>query len=78
MMICLTMRLYLRYHKGALLSDGDSLSSAQEQPTGRRRDYVPSSNPGSRLPHMNIQLLSHLNEVCFLSLIRTLSKNVLV
>lgn len=54
--------LGFRYHKGALVSDGDSLSSAQEQPTGRRRDYVPSSDPGSRLPHMNIQLLSHLNE----------------
>ncbi|KAH6797782.1 oxidoreductase family protein [Perilla frutescens var. hirtella] len=54
--------LGFRYYKGALASDGDSLSNAQEKPTGRRRDYVPSSDPGSRLPHMNIQLLSHSSE----------------
>ncbi|KAG8365938.1 hypothetical protein BUALT_Bualt17G0024000 [Buddleja alternifolia] len=50
--------LGFRYSKGALISDGDSLSSPPETPTGRRRDYVPSSDPGSKLPHMNIQLLS--------------------
>ncbi|GER30071.1 3-(3-hydroxy-phenyl)propionate/3-hydroxycinnamicacid hydroxylase [Striga asiatica] len=49
--------LQLQYSKGALLND-DSSSSTQETPTGRRRDYVPSSIPGSRLPHMMIQLLS--------------------
>ncbi|XP_042063668.1 putative polyketide hydroxylase [Salvia splendens] len=54
--------LGFRYYKGALVSDGDSFSSTQEKPTGRRRDYVPSSDPGSRLPHMNIQLLSHSKE----------------
>lgn len=58
--------LCLRYHKGALVSDDDSFSSAQEKPTGRRRDYVPSSDPGSRLPHMNIRLLSHSNKVLHL------------
>ncbi|KAK6160359.1 hypothetical protein DH2020_003740 [Rehmannia glutinosa] len=50
--------LGFRYSEGALVSDGDSSSSARERPTGRRRDYVPSSDPGSRLPHMKIQLLS--------------------
>ncbi|XP_047972593.1 putative polyketide hydroxylase isoform X1 [Salvia hispanica] len=54
--------LGFRYYKGALLSDGESFSSTQEKPTGRRRDYVPSSDPGSRLPHTNIQLLSHSKE----------------
>ncbi|XP_042057215.1 putative polyketide hydroxylase [Salvia splendens] len=54
--------LGFRYYKGALVSDGESFSSTQEKPTGRRRDYVPSSDPGSRLPHMNIQLLSHSKE----------------
>ncbi|PIN26119.1 Monooxygenase involved in coenzyme Q (ubiquinone) biosynthesis [Handroanthus impetiginosus] len=53
--------LGFRYSKGALMSDGDGSSGAQETPTGRRRDYVPSSDPGSRLPHMNIQLLSNLS-----------------
>ncbi|XP_057766922.1 uncharacterized protein LOC130987413 [Salvia miltiorrhiza] len=54
--------LGFRYSTGALVSDGDSFSNAQEKPTGRRRDYVPSSDPGSRLPHMNIQLLSNSKE----------------
>ncbi|KZV39975.1 hypothetical protein F511_15637 [Dorcoceras hygrometricum] len=49
-----------RYTKGALVSDNDNLSSAPEPPSGRRRDYVPSSDPGSRLPHMKIKLLSKL------------------
>ncbi|KAL2510328.1 FAD/NAD(P)-binding oxidoreductase family protein [Forsythia ovata] len=53
--------LGFRYHKGALVSDGDSLSSAPETPTGHRRDYIPSTDPGSRLPHMNIRLLSKLS-----------------
>ncbi|KAK4402675.1 putative polyketide hydroxylase [Sesamum angolense] len=53
--------LGFRYSKGALVSDGDSLSGApQETPTGRRRDYIPSSDPGSRLPHMQIRPLSEL------------------
>lgn len=68
------MRLYVRYSKGALVSDGDSLSSAQEAPTGCRRDYIPSSDPGSRLPHMNIQVLSvNLSQVCQLVPHRSLS-----
>ncbi|KAL0421531.1 UNVERIFIED_CONTAM: putative polyketide hydroxylase [Sesamum latifolium] len=53
--------LGFRYSEGALVSDGDSLSGApQETPTGRRRDYIPSSDPGSRLPHMQIRPLSEL------------------
>ncbi|KAI3467674.1 hypothetical protein Pfo_024337 [Paulownia fortunei] len=60
--------LGFRYFKGALVSDGDSSLSTQETPTGRRRDYVPSSDPGSRLPHMKIQLLSVLSEDAFSTL----------
>ncbi|KAL3649866.1 hypothetical protein CASFOL_006269 [Castilleja foliolosa] len=52
---------FSQYTKGALVPDDDSLSSAQESPTGRRRNYVPSSDPGSRLPHMKIQPLSSLS-----------------
>lgn len=38
---------------------------APELPTGGRRDYVPSADPGSRLPHMNVRVLSNLSsEVC--------------
>ncbi|XP_073129861.1 uncharacterized protein [Henckelia pumila] len=47
-----------RYTKGALKSDNDNLTSAPEPPSGRRRDYIPSTDPGSRLPHMKIKLLS--------------------
>lgn len=50
--------LGFRYAAGALVPDSNSSLGAQENPRGRRRDYVPSSDPGSRLPHMNIQLLT--------------------
>ncbi|OVA15384.1 Monooxygenase [Macleaya cordata] len=44
--------LGFRYLKGALVPDGDTVLEA---PTGRRRDYVPCAEPGSRLPHMNVR-----------------------
>lgn len=53
--------LGFRYLKGALVSDDDSSSNAQEAPTGGRRDYIPSADPGSRLPHMSMRLLSDLS-----------------
>ncbi|KAL6551243.1 hypothetical protein OROMI_021731 [Orobanche minor] len=53
--------LGFRYSKGALVPEYDSSSSTQETPTGHWRDYIPSSVPGSRLPHMKIQLLSSLS-----------------
>lgn len=56
---------FTRYYEGALLpEEGDELG-AREKPTGRRRDYVPSAAPGSRLPHMNVRILSSpAAEVC--------------
>lgn len=50
--------LGFRYLKGALAPDGNSSSDAPKAPTGHRREYIPSADPGSRLPHMNIRLLS--------------------
>ncbi|CAM8880765.1 unnamed protein product [Rhodiola kirilowii] len=50
--------LGFRYTEGALIPDEGSSSSFMEPPTGRRRDYVPTAEPGSRLPHMNVTLLS--------------------
>ncbi|KAL9261234.1 putative polyketide hydroxylase [Drosera capensis] len=50
--------LGFRYVDGALVSDRYSMQSAPEAPPGRRRDYVPSADPGSRLPHMKIRSLS--------------------
>ncbi|XP_034695717.1 2,4-dichlorophenol 6-monooxygenase isoform X1 [Vitis riparia] len=58
--------LGFRYLKGALVPDSDSAQDALEAPTGRRRDYIPTGAPGSRLPHMNVRLLSNLTseEIC--------------
>ncbi|CAK9162014.1 unnamed protein product [Ilex paraguariensis] len=53
--------LGFRYLKGAIVPDDDSVLEAPEAPTGRRRDYVPSADPGSRLPHMNVRLLAKLS-----------------
>ncbi|KAK2636716.1 hypothetical protein Ddye_031508 [Dipteronia dyeriana] len=50
--------LGFRYVKGALVPDGDCEVGALEEPTGRRRDYVPSADPGSKMPHMNVRVLS--------------------
>ncbi|KAM4109553.1 hypothetical protein ACB094_03G127300 [Castanea mollissima] len=57
--------LGFRYLKGALIPESDSVLGAPELPTGHRRDYVPSADPGSRLPHLNVKVLSNLsNEIC--------------
>lgn len=53
--------LGFRYREGALVSDSDTVASVPKPPTGRRRDYVPSADPGSRLPHMDVRLLSNLS-----------------
>ncbi|KDO81996.1 hypothetical protein CISIN_1g0050561mg, partial [Citrus sinensis] len=50
--------LGFRYLKGALVPDSNCEVGAPEAPTGHRRDFVPSANPGSRLPHMNVRVLS--------------------
>ncbi|KAK9027800.1 hypothetical protein V6N11_067622 [Hibiscus sabdariffa] len=50
--------LGFRYLEGALVPDSKDVASALELPTGRRRDYVPCADPGSRLPHMNVRVLS--------------------
>lgn len=47
------------------MSDGDNMLDSSEAPTGRRRDYVPSAVPGSRLPHMNVRLLSNPSSKVF-------------
>ncbi|RWR96901.1 2,4-dichlorophenol 6-monooxygenase isoform X1 [Cinnamomum micranthum f. kanehirae] len=50
--------LGFRYLEGALVPEISDISQdTTEVPTGRRRDYIPSSEPGSRLPHMNVRVL---------------------
>ncbi|XP_078434282.1 FAD/NAD(P)-binding oxidoreductase family protein isoform X2 [Wolffia australiana] len=46
-----------RYKEGALANDGD-LEKTLENREEHRRDYVPSSEPGSRMPHMPLRLLN--------------------
>ncbi|CAH9096766.1 unnamed protein product [Cuscuta europaea] len=48
-----------RYLRGALVSDGDNVLTKPETPTGRRKEFVPSADPGFRLPHMNVTALSN-------------------
>ncbi|XP_038712996.1 putative polyketide hydroxylase isoform X1 [Tripterygium wilfordii] len=51
--------LGFRYRKGALIPDCGSATVVPEAPTGRRRDYVPCADPGCRIPHMQVRLLSN-------------------
>ncbi|KAI3516043.1 hypothetical protein L1887_14952 [Cichorium endivia] len=50
--------LGFRYREGALIPEG--VPDKQEAPSGRRREYIPSADPGSRLPHMNIRVFSEV------------------
>ncbi|XP_024008245.1 uncharacterized protein LOC18992343 isoform X2 [Eutrema salsugineum] len=50
--------LGFRYLEGAIVSDNESEVGDSEVPSGRRRDYVPCAEPGSRLPHMYVRILS--------------------
>lgn len=49
--------LGFRYSEGAIIPD-NTLLSGREETTGRRREYIPSADPGSRLPHMNVRVLA--------------------
>ncbi|KAB1209531.1 2,4-dichlorophenol 6-monooxygenase [Morella rubra] len=53
--------LGFRYLEGAVIPDSDNALGAPGPPSGRRRGYVPSADPGSRLPHMNVRVLSNLS-----------------
>lgn len=50
--------LGFRYLEGAIVPDKESEAGDPEAPSGRRRDYVPCAEPGSRLPHMYVKVLS--------------------
>ncbi|KAL5552475.1 hypothetical protein UlMin_039876, partial [Ulmus minor] len=45
-----------RYLEGMVVPD--SVSAPQEAPSGRRRDYIPTADPGCRLPHMTVMVFS--------------------
>nr|GEY80208.1 aromatic-ring hydroxylase-like protein [Tanacetum cinerariifolium] len=67
--------LGFRYHEGALVpekhSEGASINL--EPPTGRRREYIPSADPGSRLPHMNVRVLSDVTREATISTLDLIS-----
>ncbi|XP_048233112.1 2,4-dichlorophenol 6-monooxygenase isoform X2 [Ricinus communis] len=65
--------LGFRYLKGALVPDNDSKKGVLEPPTGRRRDYIPSADPGSRMPHMDVRVLSNLSSEVTISTLDLLS-----
>lgn len=67
---------FSRYKEGALVPDRHIVDDADNVPTGRRRDYVPSSEPGSRLPHMKVRSLSSVSgEVCWTAVANFVSCN---
>ncbi|KAM7276397.1 hypothetical protein ACFE04_018263 [Oxalis oulophora] len=55
--------LGFRYLEGALITDNDHEVNAPMVPSRYRREYVPCADPGSRLPHMNVKVLSKLDEI---------------
>ncbi|KAK9090174.1 hypothetical protein Sjap_023351 [Stephania japonica] len=57
-----------RYTKGALVPETDKVQDTNEVPLGRRRDYIPSAEPGSRLPHMNVIPLNESSTKTFSTL----------
>lgn len=48
--------LGFRYLQGAIMPESGDVESPPQVPTGRRRDYIPSAQPGSRLPHMFVRV----------------------
>ncbi|KAJ1396997.1 hypothetical protein SESBI_32170 [Sesbania bispinosa] len=48
--------LGFRYLQGAIMLESNDVESPEQVPTGRRRDYIPSAQPGSRLPHMFVRV----------------------
>ncbi|CAH1433845.1 unnamed protein product [Lactuca virosa] len=53
--------LGFRYCEGALVPEVESPGGrGPEPPGGRRREYIPSADSGSRLPHMNIRVLTQV------------------
>jgi hypothetical protein len=48
--------LGFRYLQGAVMPESSDVESSPQVPTGRRRDYIPSAQPGCRLPHMFVRV----------------------
>ncbi|OIW14660.1 hypothetical protein TanjilG_33002 [Lupinus angustifolius] len=51
-----------RYLQGAIVPESYNAESPPGILTGRRRDYIPSTHPGSRLPHMFVKVIQKNEE----------------
>ncbi|XP_068665588.1 uncharacterized protein [Aristolochia californica] len=70
--------LGFRYLEGALVLDSSSEKVNKiHASTGRRRDYVPSSEPGSRLPHMNVRVLNISSDKVTVSTLDLVNGNII-
>ncbi|KAF5796408.1 putative FAD-binding domain, FAD/NAD(P)-binding domain superfamily [Helianthus annuus] len=69
--------LGFRYREGALVPEIDSEGAPikPEPPMGRRREYIPSADPGSRLPHMNVRVLSEVKKEVIISTLDLISRD---
>jgi hypothetical protein len=45
------------------MPESSDVESSPQVPTGRRRDYIPSAQPGCRLPHMFVRV-NPISKVC--------------
>ncbi|XP_054787956.1 uncharacterized protein LOC129293864 isoform X2 [Prosopis cineraria] len=61
--------LGFRYLQGAIVEESNNLESTPQLSTGRRRDYIPSAHPGSRLPHMYVRVNKMNKNVSTLDLV---------
>ncbi|ERN13654.1 hypothetical protein AMTR_s00049p00109360 [Amborella trichopoda] len=59
--------LGFRYLEGALVPEITVCGEETFEPTGRRREYVPSAETGKRLPHMNVRVLKGVSKKEILS-----------
>ncbi|KAL5991135.1 hypothetical protein ACLOJK_012041 [Asimina triloba] len=66
--------LGFRYLEGALVPDiRNEVLDLTKAPSGRRKEYIPSSETGSHLPHMNIRILKALSCEAILSTLDLIS-----
>ncbi|XP_058093909.1 uncharacterized protein LOC131239959 isoform X2 [Magnolia sinica] len=66
--------LGFRYLEGAIVPDiSAEARDTKKVPIGWRRDYIPSSEPGSRLPHMNMRALKAPSSEVMLSTLDLIS-----
>ncbi|GKG09149.1 hypothetical protein Tco_0337895, partial [Tanacetum coccineum] len=66
------------YHEGALVFEKDSEGAPinPEPPTCRRKEYIPSTDPSSRFPHMNVRVFPTSQEMYLCHFLKTCHENL--